>query len=96
MRVPNIIVSDGSARGGRIPVRTKRGITIHENIERLRRIFATPALSAGAAVPIGVAAYLQLTVHDPRHVLLVGLALWGALSLPIGLLVGHAALSEDR
>jgi hypothetical protein len=95
--VPNIIVSDGSVRDERMLVRRKKeGVTVHENMERLRRLFATPALSVSAAAPIGVATYLQLTVHDPRHVFLIGLALWGALSLPIGLLVGHAALSEDR
>ncbi len=43
----------------------------------------------------GVAAFLQLTVHDPHHVLLTALGSWGLLSLPIGLLVGHVALGED-
>ena len=73
----------------------RRSVTIRGNMERLRRLFATPTLSGAAAALIGIAAYLQLTVHDPRHVLLTALALWAALSLPVGLLVGHAALSED-
>ena len=39
---------------------------------------------------------LQLNVHDPNHVLLTTIAVWGLLSLPVGLLVGHLALGEDR
>ncbi len=51
---------------------------------------------AGSSIGmLALAVFLQLTVHDPRHVLLTVLGSWGLLSLPIGLLVGHCALSED-
>ncbi len=65
-------------------------------MQRVRRLLATGSLTATTLTLIGVTAYLQLTVHDPRHVLLTSLGLWGVLSIPIGLLVGHAALGEDR
>ena len=40
---------------------------------------------------LAVLVALQLTVHDPHHVLLTAVGSWGILSLPIGLLVGHFA-----
>jgi hypothetical protein len=60
------------------------------------RLQAMPALPGGAVALMAIAAYLQLMFHDPRHLLLTGLALWGALSMPVGLLAGHAALSENE
>jgi len=61
-----------------------------------RRFLATATLTGTTLGLIGLTVFLQLTVHDPRHILLTGLAAWGVLSIPVGLLVGHAALSEDR
>jgi hypothetical protein len=52
----------------------------------------TTALAGLAIALLGALAFLQMTVHDPRHVLLTAVASWGFLSLPIGLLVGHCAL----
>lgn len=61
----------------------------------LKRFLAKTGLAGTTILMLAIAAFLQLTVHDPRHVLLTALASWGVLSLPIGLLVGHFALSED-
>ena len=52
----------------------------------------TTALAGTAIALLGAIAALQLTVHDPRHILLTAVASWGVLSLPVGLLVGHCAL----
>jgi len=62
---------------------------------RAKRFLARTGLAGSSVAMLTVAVYLQLTVHDPRHVLLTALGSWGLLSLPIGLLVGHFALSED-
>jgi hypothetical protein len=62
---------------------------------RVRRFLAKTGLAGTTILMLATAVFLQLTVHDPRHVLLTALASWGILSLPIGLLVGHFALSED-
>ena len=52
----------------------------------------TTALAGFTLALLGAIAFLQLTVHDPDHVLLTAVASWGLLSLPVGLLVGHCAL----
>ncbi len=52
----------------------------------------TTALAVLTLALLGAVVTLQLTVHDPAHVLLTAVACWGLLSLPVGLLVGHAAL----
>jgi hypothetical protein len=52
----------------------------------------TAALAGVSLALLGAIAALQMTVHDPQHVLLTAVATWGALSLPVGLLVGHCAL----
>jgi len=62
---------------------------------RAKRFLAKTGLAGSTIAMLVVAVSLQLTVHDPRHVLLTALGSWGLLSLPIGLLVGHFALSED-
>jgi hypothetical protein len=62
---------------------------------KVKRFLAKTGLVGSAIVMAAVAVYLQLTVHDPRHVLMTALGSWGLLSLPIGFLVGHFALSED-
>lgn len=62
---------------------------------RAKRLLARTGLAGTTIAMLAMAACLQLTVHDPRHVLLTALGSWGLLSLPIGLLVGHCALSED-
>ena len=62
---------------------------------RAKRFLAKAGLAGSTIAMLAVAVALQLTVHDPRHVLLTALGSWGLLSLPIGLLVGHFALSED-
>jgi len=49
------------------------------------------ALSGIAFAMLAILVVLQLTVHDPHHVLLTAVGSWGILSLPIGLLVGHFA-----
>jgi hypothetical protein len=61
----------------------------------MKRLLAKAGLAGSSVAMLSVAVFLQLTVHDPRHVLLTVLGSWGLLSLPIGLLVGHFALSED-
>ena len=62
---------------------------------KVMRFLAKTSLASTAIAMAAIAIYLQLTVHDPRHVLMTALGSWGLLSLPIGLLVGHFALSED-
>jgi hypothetical protein len=62
---------------------------------RAKRFLARTGLAGSSVAILAVAVFLQLNVHDPRHVLLTALGSWGLLSLPIGLLVGHFALSED-
>ena len=62
---------------------------------RAKRLLAKAGLAGSTIAMLAIAVFLQLTVHDPRHVLLTALGSWGLLSLPIGLLVGHFALSED-
>lgn len=62
---------------------------------RAKRFLARTCLAGSSIGMLALAIFLQLTVHDPRHVLLTALGSWGLLSLPIGLLVGHCALSED-
>ena len=62
---------------------------------RAKRFLAKTGLAGSTIAMLAIAVFLQLTVHDPRHVLLTALGSWGLLSLPIGLLVGHFALSED-
>ncbi|HSU07468.1 MAG TPA: hypothetical protein VLI93_18035 [Acetobacteraceae bacterium] len=64
-------------------------------MNRVKHILARASLASTTIALIGLVASLQLTVHDPRHVLLTALASWGVLSLAVGLLVGHCALSED-
>ena len=55
----------------------------------------TTALIGFTLVLLGAVVFLQLTVHDPDHVLLTLVGSWGLLSLPVGLLVGHAARGAD-
>ncbi len=62
---------------------------------RVKRLLARTGLAGSILAMLGAAAFAQMTMHDPRHVLLTALGSWGLLSLPIGLLVGHCALSED-
>jgi hypothetical protein len=62
---------------------------------KVKHFLASTGLIGTAIAMTVIAVYLQLTVHDPRHVLMTALGSWGLLSLPIGLLVGHLALSED-
>ena len=57
----------------------------------MRGRFTTVGLSALAIALGGVVVALQLEVHDPRHVLLKAVFLWGGLALVLGLLVGHGA-----
>jgi len=54
----------------------------------------TTALAGLTTALLGGVVFLQLTVHDPDHVLLTAVASWGLLSLPVGLLVGHCALGH--
>ncbi len=56
----------------------------------------TTALAGVTIALLGGIVVLQLTVHDPDHVLLTAVASWGLLSLPVGLLVGHCALGSSR
>ena len=65
-------------------------------MQRTRRLLATISLPGITLLLGGATALLQMNVHDPRHVLLTMIILWGVLSLPVGLLVGHLALGEDR
>ena len=65
-------------------------------MQRTRRLLATISLPGLTLVLGATAVLLQMNVHDPNHVLLTTIALWGVLSLPVGLLVGHLALGEDR
>jgi hypothetical protein len=62
---------------------------------KVKRLLVKTGLAGSTILMLAIVAFLQLTVHDPRHVLLTALLSWGVLSLPIGLLVGHFALSED-
>jgi hypothetical protein len=66
-----------------------------QKMNRVKWLLAKIGLAGTTIVLTGTAVFLQLTVHDPHHVLLTALGTWGILSLPIGLLVGHFALSED-
>lgn len=52
----------------------------------------TTALAGVTVALLSALVALQVTVHDPRHVLLTAVASWGLLSLLVGLLVGHCAL----
>lgn len=65
-------------------------------MQRTRRLLASISLPGLTLLLGGTTVLLQLNVHDPRHVLLTLIVLWGVLSLPVGLLVGHLALGEDR
>ena len=64
-------------------------------MNKVKRVLATTSLAGVMIALIGAGIIVQLMVHDPRHVLLISLATWGVMSLPVGLLVGHCALSED-
>ena len=64
-------------------------------MNKVKRLLGTTSLAGVTIALIGAGIFAQLTVHDPHHVLLISLASWGVLSLPVGLLVGHCALSED-
>jgi hypothetical protein len=64
-------------------------------MHRVKGLFDRMSAAFIAVAMIAIAAFLQLTVHDPHHVLLTVLGSWGLLSLPVGLLVGHVALGED-
>ena len=57
----------------------------------MRGRFTTAGLSALAIALGGLVVVLQLEVHDPRHVLLKAVFLWGGLALLLGLLIGHGA-----
>lgn len=61
----------------------------------MRGHLTTTALAGVTIALLGAIAALQLTVHDPNHVLLTAVASWGLLSLPVGLLVGHCALGDS-
>ena len=64
---------------------------------RVKRDLTTTGLAGLAVLLLGVVVALQLTVHDPRHVLLTVVGSWGLLSLPVALLFGHfSKASEDR
>ncbi len=65
-------------------------------MSRLKQVLATAGLASATVGLIGLVAFLQLTVHDPRHVLLTVVTGWGVLSLAVGLVVGHCALSEHE
>ena len=68
----------------------------------MRGHLTTTALLGFTLALLGVVVFLQMTIHDPDHVLFTACASWGLLSLPVGLLAGHAALgggadaSEDE
>ncbi len=49
------------------------------------------ALSSLALALLGTVVALQLTVHDPHHLLLSGVVLWCVLALALGVLIGHGA-----
>lgn len=63
-------------------------------MSRMKQVLATASLASATVGLIALVAFLQLTVHDPQHVLLTVVTGWGVLSLAVGLLVGHCALSE--
>ncbi len=65
-------------------------------MQRTRRLLASISLPGITLLLGATTVLLQENVHDPRHVLLTLIALWGVLSLPVGLLVGHLAIGEDR
>ena len=64
-------------------------------MQRTRHLIATISLPGITLILGATTVLLQMNVHDPKHVLLTTIALWGLLSLPVGLLVGHLALGED-
>lgn len=65
-------------------------------MSRVKQGIATAGLAASIVGLIALVAFLQLTVHDPKHVLLTVVTGWGVLSLAVGLVVGHCALSEHQ
>ena len=63
----------------------------------MNKDLTTTGLAALAVLLLGIVVALQLTVHDPRHVLLTVVGCWGLLSLPVALLFGHfSRTGEDR
>jgi hypothetical protein len=55
----------------------------------------TIGLSALALTLAGIVVAAQLEVHDPHHLLLKAVFLWGGLALLFGLVIGHAARRGD-
>ncbi|HEX5328465.1 MAG TPA: hypothetical protein VFW75_17555 [Acetobacteraceae bacterium] len=64
-------------------------------MQRAKRLLTGTGLASTTVALCGAAAILPMTAHDSAHMVLLALACWGVLSLPIGLLVGHCTLSED-
>jgi hypothetical protein len=71
--------------------------SVGKRSDRVKKDLTTTGLAGLAVLLLGIVVVLQLTVHDPRHVLLTVVASWGLLSLPVALLFGHFSKSgEDR
>jgi len=85
-------VKSGSSRNARASRSTRTATS--KRSEKVKGHLTTTALAGLTIALLGAIAILQLTVHDPDHVLLTAVASWGLLSLPVGLLVGHCALGS--
>ena len=71
--------------------------SVGKRSDRVKKDLTTTGLAGLAVLLLGIVVALQLTVHDPRHVLLTVVGSWGLLSLPVALLFGHfSKTGEDR
>ena len=61
----------------------------------MKRDLTTTGLAGLAVLLLAVVVVLQLTVHDPRHVLLAVVVSWGLPSVPVAMLFGHLSTSGD-
>ena len=77
--------------------RRYRPQSVGKRSNRVKRDLTTTGLAGLTVILLGIVVALQLTVHDPRHVLLTVVGSWGLLSLPVALLFGHFSKTrEDR
>jgi len=75
---------------GRWDSRPRRSLqSVGKRSDRVKKDLTTTGLAGLAVVLLGIVVALQLTVHDPRHVLLTVVGSWGLLSVPVALLFGH-------
>ena len=71
--------------------------SVGKRSDRVKKDLTTTGLAGLAVLLLGIVVALQLTVHDPRHVLLTVVGSWGLLSLPVALLFGHfSKTGQDR